>query len=138
MLDHFCSEAVREREELRADLWAQAERAEHEADACRTKLARIRTGSDHYDGAASAPQTPDVKSGIAARRNWMATDADADDCACCWLACWASGPQGLAHTCGRMCPWIGMNGGARRCPTTRTTCVRLSSTAVWTSTRGVS
>jgi predicted phage gp36 major capsid-like protein len=48
--------AAREREELRADLRARAERAEHEADACRAELARIRAEAGHDDGAAKTPR----------------------------------------------------------------------------------
>jgi len=42
MLAEFHAEAARERDELRADLRARAERAEHQADTYRAELARIR------------------------------------------------------------------------------------------------
>jgi len=42
MLAEFRAEAARERDELRADLRARAERAEREADAYRAELAQIR------------------------------------------------------------------------------------------------
>ena len=42
MLAQFRAEAARERDELRADLRARAERAEREADAFRAELAQIR------------------------------------------------------------------------------------------------
>jgi len=45
MLVSFRADAVRDREELRADLRARAERAEHQADAYRDELAQLRAQS---------------------------------------------------------------------------------------------
>jgi len=45
MLDQVRAEATREREELRADLRARAERAERQADAYRDELDRLRVAS---------------------------------------------------------------------------------------------
>ena len=45
MLAQWRAEATREREEMRADLRARAERAGREADAYRAELAQLRTGT---------------------------------------------------------------------------------------------
>jgi len=47
MLAQFRAGAANERDELRADLRARAERAEHEADACRAELAQVRAEAAH-------------------------------------------------------------------------------------------
>ena len=46
----FRAEAARERDELRADLRARAERAEREADAFRAELAQIRAQAEGGNG----------------------------------------------------------------------------------------
>ena len=47
MLADFRTEAARDRDELRADLRARAERAEREADAYREELAQMRASRSH-------------------------------------------------------------------------------------------
>jgi hypothetical protein len=47
MLTGFRAEAARDRDELRADLRARAERAERQADAYRDELAQLRAGIVH-------------------------------------------------------------------------------------------
>jgi hypothetical protein len=56
MLDQVRAEAARERDELRADLRARAERAERQADAYRDELSRLRaTSSGDGNGSGPAP-----------------------------------------------------------------------------------
>jgi hypothetical protein len=61
MPEHFRAEVARECEELRADLRARGERAEHEADQLRAALAQVRTGTSQGDGTArdAAPRLAD-------------------------------------------------------------------------------
>ena len=54
MLAQFRAEAACERDELRADVRARAERAEREADAYRAELAQLRAGAGHDAGAKTA------------------------------------------------------------------------------------
>jgi hypothetical protein len=54
MLDQVRAEAARERDELRADLRARAERAEQQADAYRAELGQLRAASS-ADGTGSGP-----------------------------------------------------------------------------------
>ena len=56
MLDKVRAEAARERDELRADLRARAERAERQADAYRDELGQLRaTSSGEGNGSGPAP-----------------------------------------------------------------------------------
>jgi hypothetical protein len=57
LLADFRADAVRDRDEMRADLRAPAERAEHQADAYRDELAQLRTGTSH-DTDTTASRTP--------------------------------------------------------------------------------
>lgn len=57
MLGQARAEAAREREELRADLRARAERAEQQADTYRAELDRLRTGSPDPDPAGPPAKT---------------------------------------------------------------------------------
>ena len=50
MLAGFRVDAARDRDELRADLRARAERAERQADAYRDELAQLRAGTGHDTG----------------------------------------------------------------------------------------
>jgi len=47
MLAGFRADAARDRDELRIDLRARAERAERQADAYRDDLAQLRAGTSH-------------------------------------------------------------------------------------------
>jgi hypothetical protein len=51
MLASFREDAARERDELRADLRARAERAEHEADQFRAELTQLRATLEQADHA---------------------------------------------------------------------------------------
>jgi uncharacterized membrane protein len=57
MLGQARAEAAREREELRADLRARAERAEQQADAYRAELDRLRVGSPDPESAEPSART---------------------------------------------------------------------------------
>ena len=54
MLAQFRAEAACERDELRADVRARAERAEREADAYRAEPAQVRAGAGHDADAKTA------------------------------------------------------------------------------------
>ena len=54
MLAGFRAEATRDRDELRTDLRARAERAEREADTYRDELAQLRAQANHETDAATA------------------------------------------------------------------------------------
>jgi hypothetical protein len=56
MLTGFRADAARDRDELRADLRARAERAERQADAYGDELVQLRAGTSH-DAATTAHQT---------------------------------------------------------------------------------
>jgi hypothetical protein len=56
MLAGFRAEAVRDRDELRADLRARAERAERDADAYRDELAQLRVSISRDSDIASRPR----------------------------------------------------------------------------------
>jgi hypothetical protein len=56
MLAGFRAEAARDRDELRADLRARAERAEREADAYRDELAQLRAETSHPAGTSRTPR----------------------------------------------------------------------------------
>lgn len=58
MLAQWRAEATREREEMRADLRARAERAEREADAYRAELTRLCTGTGPDGTSAQATAGP--------------------------------------------------------------------------------
>ena len=64
MLASFRADAARDRDELRADLRARAERAEHQADAYRDELDQLRAGT--------SPQT-DITTSRTPRRARPAT-----------------------------------------------------------------
>ena len=57
MLAGFRAEAARDRDELRADLRARAERAERQADAYRDELAQLRSRASRDPGP-SVSRTP--------------------------------------------------------------------------------
>ena len=54
MLAGFRADAARDRDELRADLRARAERAERQADAYRDELAQLRAEASHPTAATIA------------------------------------------------------------------------------------
>ena len=57
MLASFRADAARDRDELRADLRARAERAEHQADAYRDELDQLRAETSHHtDSPPAAPR----------------------------------------------------------------------------------
>jgi len=58
MLAGFRADAVRDRDELRADLRARAERAEQQADAYRDELAQLRAETSHSADTTIASKTP--------------------------------------------------------------------------------
>jgi hypothetical protein len=58
MLAQWRAEATREREQMRADLRARAERAEREADAYRAGLTQLRTGTGPDGTSAQATAGP--------------------------------------------------------------------------------
>ncbi len=58
MLASFRAGAARDRDELRADLRARAERAEHQADAYRDELTQLRAGTSHDTDTAAASRKP--------------------------------------------------------------------------------
>ena len=55
MLADFRATAVRDRDELRADLRARVERAERQADSYREELAELRAGENHDTDTTSRP-----------------------------------------------------------------------------------
>ena len=57
MLASFRADAARDRDELRADLRARAERAERQADAYRDELDQLRAGTSHDTGTPSDGKT---------------------------------------------------------------------------------
>jgi colicin import membrane protein len=58
MLASFRADAARDRDELRADLRARAERAERQADAYRDELAQLRAGTSHDTDITTSSRTP--------------------------------------------------------------------------------
>ena len=58
MLVGFRADAARDREELRADLRARAERAERQADAYRDELAQLRAQTSHDTTTLGHRRTP--------------------------------------------------------------------------------
>lgn len=58
MLTGFRAEAARDRDELRADLRARAERAERQADAYRDELDQLHTTVGHDTGTTGQNETP--------------------------------------------------------------------------------
>ena len=58
MLAGFRAEAAPDRDELRADLRARAERAERQADSYRDELAQLRTGTSHDTDTTTVSRTP--------------------------------------------------------------------------------
>jgi hypothetical protein len=58
MLAGFRVDAARDRDELRADLRARAERAEHQADAYRDELAQLRAAASRDTDATATSGTP--------------------------------------------------------------------------------
>jgi ElaB/YqjD/DUF883 family membrane-anchored ribosome-binding protein len=58
MLAGMGADAVRDRDELRADLRARAERAEQQADAYRDELAQLRAEASHPADTTALSKTP--------------------------------------------------------------------------------
>ena len=82
MLAGFRADAARDRDELRADLRARAERAEHQADAYRDELDQLRAGTNHdtdittRPGRHGAPGKPPSRNSPRARSELRAAYPD--------------------------------------------------------------